>query len=70
MMRTLRISLLLIIFLIIHSWVIADNVSKNATIESQDAEIIHHGMYAGTSLDLGLGLTGTITYSLGYVKSR
>ncbi|HHD82597.1 MAG TPA: hypothetical protein ENK92_00645 [Bacteroidetes bacterium] len=70
MMRTLRISLLLTIFLIIHSWVIADNYSENATIKSQDAEIIHHGMYAGTSLDLGLGLTGTITYSLGYVKKQ
>ncbi|MCD6329820.1 MAG: hypothetical protein J7M10_05655 [Candidatus Cloacimonetes bacterium] len=69
-MKAFRFSILLTIFLIIHSWVIADNYSENATIKSQDAEIIHHGMYAGTSLDLGLGLTRTITYSLGYVKKQ
>jgi len=69
-MKELKFPVMFAIFLIIHPLVIADNFSQNATINNHDAENIHNGMYVGTSLDIGSGPTGTLTYSLGYVKKQ
>lgn len=69
-MKELKFPVMFAIFLIIYSLVIADNFSENTKINNQDAENIHNGIYVGTSLDIGIGPTGALTYSLGYVKKQ
>ena len=69
-MKVVRLYTLFAIFLIIHPLVIADNLSENAVSKNRIDENIQFGMYVGTSLDIGSGPTGTLTYSLGYAKKQ
>jgi len=65
-----KFTFVLVIILIIHSSIFAENYSVNILHNNQVAETIHNGIYAGTSFDIGLGLIGTLTYALGYVSKQ